>query len=146
MLRNVLLIVFLGLMAINLSCQSSANAVNTNSNTNAIIVNQASLPPGFSTSPIPPSSNKTPGIPDPKTINMNNIPKGTTPTPGIPDLSKLGKNLSKGTTPTPGIPDPKTIQKQMKDSQFSNSTNAILPPEINNPNSNVLPRQVRRKP
>jgi hypothetical protein len=136
MLRTILLILLFTLIAINLSCQT-ANTINTNSNANAIIVNQSSLPPGFSTSPIQPSGNTTPGIPDPKTINANNSPKGT-PTPGIPDPSKLGKNLPKGATPTPGIPDPNTLKTQ-KTPPFGN------PNEVN-VNSNIQPRQVRRKP
>lgn len=137
MLRNILLLFPLAPVIINLSCQAS-NTTNTNTNSNAVIVNQANLPPGFSTSPIQPSGNTTPGIPDPKTVNINVVPSGTA-TPGIPDSANLKKNLPKGATPTPGIPDPKNIKRQIKTPPFSN-TSDIIPPEIS-PNSNV-----RRKP
>ncbi|MEP6902929.1 MAG: hypothetical protein ABJA66_14340 [Actinomycetota bacterium] len=113
MLKNLLFITFIFLIALNTACQTttapSGNA-NTASNTNS--TNPANIPPEFSTSPVTPSGNSTPGIPDPS--NVNKMPKGTTPTPGIPDTKNMGKTpVPKGATPTPGIPNEKTIKEQM---------------------------------
>jgi hypothetical protein len=110
MLRNFLFGLFCALITINLACQS-AETPNANSGNKANV--QTNIPPEFSTSPVPPSGNSTPGIPDPKNINVNAVPKGTTPTPGIPDPSKIGKTpMPKGTPPIPGIPDEETLKRQ----------------------------------
>ena len=106
---------FLFIIALNSAC-STANAPNSNANlkTNANSAAPVNIPPEFSTVPITPSGNSTPGIPDPKSINANSVPKGTTPTPGIPDPKTIGTTpVPKGATPTPGIPDPKVLREQM---------------------------------
>lgn len=98
------------------NANQSAGIGNTNIDAN-------NLPPGLSTSPIPPSANTTPGIPDPK--NANSLPKGATPTPGIPDPQTLRKPFKPGATPTPGIPDPETLRRQMR-----GNTNMTAPPPV----------------
>lgn len=110
-----------------IACQPSAtpnsNAANkTNGNVN---IDPNHLPEGLSASPLPPSSNSTPGIPDP--ANANKMPTSGTPTPGIPDPKTLGKPLPKGATPTPGIPSPEELRKALN-RQVSNS-------EVQNPNA-----------
>ena len=114
-MRKVLFITFVFLIALNNAC-STANAPGENSNSlsNVNSTNPANIPPEFSTVPVTPNGNSTPGIPDPKIANVNNMPKGTTPTPGIPDPKTIGRTpVPKGATPTPGIPDPKTLKEQM---------------------------------
>ena len=92
-------------------CGGSAPAnANANSNTNhTTTLDPANLPPGLSASPVPPSSNSTPGIP----ANLTQLPKGATPTPGIPDPATIKKGFKPGATPTPGIPSPEEIRRQM---------------------------------
>ncbi|HUR99118.1 MAG TPA: hypothetical protein VMZ26_13715 [Pyrinomonadaceae bacterium] len=96
----------------------ACGSAESNSNANSVVgagnvnVDPNNLPPGLSTSPIPPSANTTPGIPDPK--EAANVLKGGTPTPGIPDAANLKKPFKPGATPTPGIPDPETLRKQMQ--------------------------------
>ncbi len=103
-------------------------AANTNSNTNpAVVVNSANMPPGFSTSPLPPSTNTTPGIP----ANAVVLPKGGTPTPGIPSEADLKKPLKPGATPTPGIPSPAEIRRQLN--KRVNMSEVNLPPANANP-------------
>jgi hypothetical protein len=123
--------------ALNLACQ---NAVKTNENINSVanVKESADIPPGFSTSPVPMSSNSTPGIPDPKLINANSLQKGMTPIPGIPDPKTIGKTpVPKKTPPIPGIPDEETLKKQMntiiKDANIVNN-----PPKSQSVNSNRL--------
>jgi hypothetical protein len=113
MSKKVLIILLSSFIAVSAACQDSSSPnVNTTSNSN--VANQANIPPEFSTVPVTPSGNATPGIPDPSTVNMNSLPKGATPTPGIPDPKTIGKTpLPKGATPTPGIPDEKTLREQM---------------------------------
>lgn len=98
------------------ACGSSTDS-NANVNTNQIgsgnvTVDANNLPPGFNAGPIPPSSNSTPGIPDP--ANVNKVPKGATPTPGIPSPDQLRKAMKPGATPTPGIPSPEELRKQLQ--------------------------------
>src|SRR5215218_554411 len=115
-MSKVLVTLFLISSAAFISACSSAES-NTNANANSVVgagnvnVDANNLPPGFSTSPIAPSANTTPGIPDPK--EANNVPKGT-PTPGIPDAANMRKPFKPGATPTPGIPDPETLRRQMQ--------------------------------
>jgi hypothetical protein len=139
MSKNVLLILILALIAINFAC-SPVETTNTNANTNVIVTNQANLPPGFSTSPVPPSGNTTPGIPDPANINVSNGAKGAT-TPGIPDPANIGKPLPKGATPTPGIPDVNTLKRQ-SNPPLNNS--AVKPPAVSDANSNIKVKTVRK--
>ena len=98
------------------ACASSGANSNANSNQSAgvgnVSVDANNLPEGLSASPMPPSTNTTPGIPDPK--EANNVPKGATPTPGIPSPDEMKKPFKPGATPTPGIPDPETLRKQMQ--------------------------------
>ena len=111
-MKNILLITFVFLVALNTAC-ATANAPSANSNS-VSNTNPANIPPEFSTVPVTPSGNSTPGIPDPKTANVNIMNKGATPTPGIPDPKTIGRTpVPKGATPTPGIPDPKTLKEQM---------------------------------
>lgn len=109
-MKNLAIIIFIFLISFMTACPT-ATAPSGNSNT--VSNSNANIPPEFSTQPVTPSGNSTPGIPDPSTVNMNSIPKGTTPTPGIPDPKELNKPRTPGATPTPGIPDPETLKKQM---------------------------------
>lgn len=94
------------------ACASSSNSnVNQAGNGN-VAIDANNLPPGLSASPIPPSSNSTPGIPDP--ANANQVPKGATPTPGIPGPDELRKPAKPGATPTPGIPSPEELRRQLQ--------------------------------
>lgn len=133
MSKNVLFVFVCALCALTLGCQTqpAPNAtVNANSGANVMTnIDPKNMPPGLSSSPLPPSTNTTPGIPDPKTMNANILPKGATPTPGIPDPKNAGKPLPKGATPTPGIPDPETLKKQMNRPANIN--------DVNNPPANA---------
>jgi hypothetical protein len=104
------------------SCSSSGSSTNSNANQGAgsgnVAVDPNNLPEGLSASPLPPSANTTPGIPDPKVAN--NIPKGATPTPGIPSAEELKKPFKPGATPTPGIPSPEELRRQMQRSSNVN--------------------------
>jgi hypothetical protein len=114
-MKKNLFIAFIFLVALNTACSTAtAPGGNSNSASNSNANTAANIPPEFSTSPVTPSGNSTPGIPDPSSVNVNNMPKGTTPTPGIPDPKTIGKTpVPKGATPTPGIPDPKVLKEQM---------------------------------
>lgn len=112
----VLLVSFAVLIS---ACSSTETTnVNTNTNTNQVVgagsvtVDANNLPEGLSVSPVPPSANTTPGIPDPKVANT--VTKGATPTPGIPDPAELKKPFKPGATPTPGIPSPDQLRRQMQ--------------------------------
>jgi hypothetical protein len=115
-MTKIILSITIGLLFIfNSACQS-ATAPNANANSSAATTNvePKNLPPGFSTVPITPSGNSTPGIPDPQNVNIAVPAKGGTPIPGIP--ANPGKPLVKGPTPIPGIPDEATLRKQMNGS------------------------------
>ena len=116
MSRVLLLVAALFSAMIAGACSSSGENSNANANQGAgvgnVSVDANNLPEGLSASPVPPSTNTTPGIPDPKVAN--NVPKGATPTPGIPSPDELKKPFKPGATPTPGIPDPETLRKQMQ--------------------------------
>jgi hypothetical protein len=90
--------------------ENNSNA-NNSAGTGNVAVDANNLPPGLTASPLPPSANTTPGIPDPKVAN--NVPKGATPTPGIPDPAEMKKPFKPGATPTPGIPRPEELRRQM---------------------------------
>ncbi len=135
MSKKVLFILICLSFALNLACQNAAKS-NENVNSVANVKESADIPPGFSTSPLPPSGNSTLGIPDPQSINANNLPKGTSPIPGIPDPKTIGKTpVPKKTPPIPGIPDEATLKKQMntiiKDVNVVNN-----PPKSQSGNSN----------
>lgn len=129
-----------GLACSPASEKTSNSAKNTNIITN---IDPKNLPPGLSASPIPPSANTTPGIPDPKSVNAN-LQKGATPTPGIPDEKTLKKQITgtapKGATPTPGIPDPEVLKKQLGNSAAN--TNPIPPSQPTD--GGDRPRTVRK--
>ena len=132
MFRKLFFVLLCFLTALNFACASPETA-NTNANqvTN-ISVNQANLPPGFSTSPINTNGASTPGIPDPS--NANVAAKGATPTPGIPDPKTIGKTpMPKGTPPIPGIPDEETLKRQMNTPRNANEVNQ--PPAASTDNS-----------
>jgi hypothetical protein len=120
MIRILVGIVSLFVLGFALACSSTDTVSNSNANFNAnqvvgvgnVNVDPNNLPEGLSASPVPPSSNTTPGIPDPKAANA--VPKGTTPTPGIPSAEELKKGMKPGATPTPGIPSPDEIRRQMQ--------------------------------
>lgn len=113
MSRVFVLIALLIIASFLSACGSTANTnANANANQGPVAVDANNLPEGLSTSPVPPSGNSTPGIPDPK--NANNVPKGATPTPGIPSPDELKKPFKPGATPTPGIPSPEEIRRQMQ--------------------------------
>jgi hypothetical protein len=74
-----------------------------------VTLDNANLPAGLSTSPVPITNAQTPGIP----ANVNAIPKGTTPTPGIPSEAEIKRGMKRGATPTPGIPPEAEMRRQM---------------------------------
>ena len=127
-MSKVLILLFaLGVASFIAACGSTPESnVNNNQavgNGNLTVVDNNNLPEGLSASPVPPSSNTTPGIPDPKVANA--VPKGATPTPGIPDPAELRKPFKPGATPTPGIPSPEEIRRQMN--RPATNVNAPLP-------------------
>ena len=114
---------------LNFGCGSAGTgntqpAANSNQNP-ARNVDQANLPPEFSTSPIQMANNTAPGIP----ANVGQVQKGATPTPGIPGITRP---LPKGTTPTPGIPSPEEIRRQRKFG-VGNVGNVNTPPANSTP-------------
>ena len=129
MLRVSLLMAALFTAMLAGACASSGSNSNSNSNQSAgvgnVSVDANNLPEGLSASPMPPSTNTTPGIPDPK--EANNVPKGATPTPGIPSPDELKKPFKPGATPTPGIPDPETLRKQMQRQVNANVVQSDVP-------------------
>ncbi|HKX83486.1 MAG TPA: hypothetical protein VJL58_04635, partial [Pyrinomonadaceae bacterium] len=74
MTRSLLLVAALCTAIISGACSSSGSNSNTNANQGAgagnVTVDANNLPEGLSTSPVPPSANTTPGIPDPKNVNV----------------------------------------------------------------------------
>ena len=110
MLRNFVFILIAVLTAANLACSTATTPTANISTANAVNVDSANLPPGFSTSPVQMGANSTPGIPDPNDTNANKVPTGNIP--GIPDPNKKTPQ-PKNTPPIPGIPDEKTIKEQM---------------------------------
>ncbi len=90
------------------SAGTDANLANT-IGTGVVNSNGQTLPPGFSTSPVP-INGPIPGIP----TNANQLMKpGATPTPGIPDPKNVNQKPRPGATPTPGIPSEAEIRRQM---------------------------------
>lgn len=142
MSRNFLIVIICFLLAINSACQNN-DMSNANTNNNA--AKSASLPTGYSNSPIPTTGNSTPGIPDPNSINANKPLTGTTP--GIPDTSKPGRtSVPKGATPIPGIPDEKTVPKLAK-TPVREIDEIKNPPPLEIPNGNSDgKRNINRKP
>jgi hypothetical protein len=130
MLKKVLFVFICAAFLSGIACQPpngpNANANRANGNVN---IDPKNMPAGLSTGPISPSSNTTPGIPDP--ANANRTGAGGTPTPGIPANNMIGKPLPKGVTPTPGIPDEATRKRMM--SQAGNINMQT------NPNPNNVP-------
>lgn len=120
MQRKFLFVIFCSVISLNLAC-GSASVTNSNTNAGNSANSNQQMPEGLSASPLP-TTGTTPGIPDPKTVNMNSVPKGATPTPGIPDPKEANKPFKPGATPTPGIPDPETLKKQMNSPANVNQT------------------------
>ena len=109
MLRNFLFVLICFSLYANMAC-TTAETPTTNANTaNAVNLDPANLPPGFSTSPVPINGN-IPGIPNPNDANANKIPTGNIP--GIPDANKKTPQ-PKNTPPIPGIPSEAEIRRQM---------------------------------
>jgi hypothetical protein len=125
MLRIVSLVALLVITIFIFAC-GSAPVSNSNVTVNIASnnANIANIPPEFSTSPVPPSANITPGIP---ANGVNTVPKGATPTPGIPDPKLANLKLKPGATPTPGIPDQETLRRQMQGLEQPN-VNGLAPP------------------
>lgn len=136
MSKNVFLILILALIAINSAC-SPADVPNTNANTNVVVNSPTNLPPGFSTSPVPPSGNTTPGIPAPGNVNISNGAKGAT-TPGIPAPGDVNK-VPRGITPTPGI-----SANSLKRQSNPPLSDVNAPPAMSDSNSNIKVRTVRK--
>lgn len=105
-------------LAFTAACGSPpvANTVNTNVN-NGVNLNNANLPPGFSTTPIQPGPGQTPGIPAENTTKT--VPSNVSPAEGIPSADDLKKPFKPGPTPTPGIPSPEEL-KRMKNASNGN--------------------------
>ncbi len=109
MLRNLLFVLICFSVAVNLAC-SSANTPTANANTgNAVNIDPANLPPGFSTNAVQINGN-IPGIPNPNDPNANKMPTGNIP--GIPDPNKKTPQ-PKNTPPIPGIPSEAEIKRQL---------------------------------
>ena len=123
MSRILSLLLLLAISCLIFACGTSPQT-NTNVTVNVASGNNANIPPEFSTSPVPPSANTTPGIP---ANGVNALPKGATPTPGIPDPKMINRPLKPGATPTPGIPDPETLRRQMQGLEKPN-VNGVEPP------------------
>ena len=112
MLRKFFYVLVCFLLTVNLACSTAETPTGNVSTTNAVNVDSANLPQGFSTSPIPLGTNSTPGIPNPNDANANKMPSGNIP--GIPDTNKMGKTPQPKNTPKiDGIPDQETIKRQM---------------------------------
>ncbi|HKX84774.1 MAG TPA: hypothetical protein VJL58_11180 [Pyrinomonadaceae bacterium] len=115
------LILLTAAAGIHVGCGSSTAGNNSNKyaeplpqNANVVAnIDANNLPPGMSASPIPPSAESTPGIPDPANANVSPSP-GATPTPGIPDPETLKQPVKPGATPTPGIPSPEELRRQLQ--------------------------------
>ena len=109
---------------------NNANSAPTANGSRANVqnVDPKNLPPGLSTSPIPPSSNSTPGIPAPG--NANAVPKGTTPTPGIPDPKNINRPVrnSNANGPRASVPDEESIRKMMQGTAKPMNENPVPPP------------------
>lgn len=146
MSNKLILVLVLINFLIGFACSSAGEKTSNSANSANVMTNidPKNMPPGLSGSPIPPSGNSTPGIPDLKSGNAN-LSKGTTPTPGIPDEETLKKQLSgkmpKGATPTPGIPDEATLKKQMNQPANVNVPN----PEAANTATSAIDRERKVK-
>lgn len=119
MLRNISVALLLSFSVLGLACGGSETTVNTSSNSplnangvninTAVKLDPANMPPGLSATPLPPSANKTPGIP----ASGAPLPPSANKTPGIPSPEEIKRGVKPGLTPTPGIPDPANIRKQL---------------------------------
>lgn len=124
MLNKIIFATFCLSLTMFIGCPSGANDSNSPASNGA---DSKNMPAGMDTKPVQPDGKTTPGIPDPKTVDINKVPKGATPTPGIPDPKTIGKTpVPKGATPTPGIPSPEELKKQrdrmMKDANVVNQS------------------------
>lgn len=157
MLRQLLFSLALFALVFSFGCGSAPSA-NSNTAQNA---NTASLPPGFSTSPVPPSTNTTPGIPPAN--QATNVVVGATPIPGINPANAV-RTIKPGEK-YPGIPDAATIKKQLstpvdpsklppefRRALNANSNPASGPSMKSNPNANANantaapPMMMKKKP
>ena len=95
--------VFLMLMFM-IGCGGAPGNANSNSNA-AVNTNPPDLPPGFSTSPVPPSSNTTPGIPP---VNASNVdPTAAKPHREFRRLTPSARHPSRAARRHPGYRTPK---------------------------------------
>jgi len=146
MLKKVLFVFVCAAFLSGIACQTaSAPSGNANKQNGNVNIDPKNLPEGLSTAPVAPSSNTTPGIPDP--ANVNKLTKGTTPIPGIPEGKELGKPLPKGATPTPGIPSEAEMKRQMSQPSNVNMQAAPSMRDTSPPNSgDSRSRKVGKKP
>ncbi|MDM7924172.1 MAG: hypothetical protein QUS14_17945 [Pyrinomonadaceae bacterium] len=123
MTRKSVLTIAVGSAMLFSACGSAATDTtqgNSNANmANGTVVNQ-NLPEGFSTKPIEPSANGTPGIP--ANPQMQTVPANVSPAEGIPSAEDLKKPRKPGATPTPGIPAPEELKKQMNTPRGNTNT------------------------
>ena len=102
------------------STDSNANLANT-VGIGVVNTNGMTLPPGFSTSPVP-INGPIPGIPDPSNANIQ-IKSGSSPIPGI-DPKNVNQRPRAGSAPTPGIPSPEELRRQMQRQNQGTGTDA----------------------
>jgi hypothetical protein len=140
---SVILTCLLALLAFACAGGGAPNSANTNTNSAAATVNvdNANMPPGLSSSPLP-VNGTTPGIPPPDQIHVNMNVKGATPTPGIPDPKNVNK-VPKGATPTPGIPSEAELRKMM--STQGNQSIQMQANTQGNTTRNSMPQMKQRK-
>ena len=124
MFRKTCFVLMCFVAALSFGCGSPETIdANVNKAVN-ITVDQANLPPEFSTTPMVSNGASTPGIPS---ANNANLPKGATPTPGIPDPSASKTPMPKNTPPIPGIPSEEELKKQMNTPRNADDVNKIPP-------------------
>lgn len=119
MMKKLILLSFVAIFAGACGSSTGNNSVTyaePPANANVVSnVNANSLPAGVSASPVSPTAEQTPGIPDPASVNVSVSPTpGATPTPGIPDPATLNKPFKPGATPTPGIPSQEELRRQLQ--------------------------------
>ncbi len=138
---NKLLIPSIVALSFGIGCSTAVDVNTTNSantNNSVVITDTNALPPGFSSKPLEPSTNSTPGIPPPGQARITE--KGATPTPGIPEPGAGNMRLKPGATPTPGIPSEEEIRRQMR--QPAGNVNDPPSNATTAPNERKKPRPV----
>jgi hypothetical protein len=126
----VVITCLLALFAFACASAPSGNSTNTGTTSN---LDPKNMPAGLNANPLP-VNGTTPGIPDPKMVNVDINRPGATPIPGI-DPKHITVTPNPNGTPTPGIPDTANIQKQMR--QNSKQT---IQSEMNTPPAGPVQR------